>query len=788
MHADFDILIFCCFSFSFFGLKYARKCFLCTDIQGLFTPITSGCERDTSVVSGARFLMHPLDSEDGEAQIGEPSMVSSADRRRHEIQDDDVFYQTGLDSSDTNSIQQPPSFSESQFATIVRRQRKRRIVSPTSERLEENRPARNLLSEVLHLSPQQSPSATRRRHQHNRRGSSPDFRLDTVIEESKRQPKLKRYDSKMPKNRNEWNNWQFSGWGSMMMLELSKKELEQSQEVIDKRPKPILEWARAASIAGNALTGSVFYSIPAVLAACTIFTPLSLLLAILLLWPFRPIICQLAQTIQNGDASSYTYLLNVVHRSWIALIAAAIILLDAVATGSVSAATAANYISNQVTLADPSSSVSSFLQGAGVVVVLLSGMTLVSLLGLRDSASIALVMITIHLLTMSALIIAGIVQWARQGNTTLINNWHEAIELLSKGRGIARSIFDGTCIAFVGLTGFEMTPTYVSSVKDGHFTIALRNLHLATLVTEVPLALLVVVLIPLNAQISASSVLAVLAQICSSSAIDGSSSWLKILVVIDAVIVLMGGVMTGIQATCGLCQSLAYDGILAPIFLTRMFRTQAFFMSIGLFLLLSLIFCAVFQFDMATMSSVFSLTFLFVMLSFPISLFLLKWGRPKLEESGSDSTARCGMACVALALAIAITAIAGNVALQPIFLLKTFALALGIFMGFWILKRRVEIARIALWLTDEKWFGDPVKETKESRQEGSRGAVKIRSSIIKWMKRERTKPVVFFTETDEISHLVNALRYVDEVSTGKWDGPPFPHSMLTGNFCVCHPE
>ena len=686
--------------------------------------------------------------------------MADEDKARHPLEAEDVIEVGPLPTLESagDSIARPPSFSESQFATIVRRQRRRRIVSPTMERLEESRTAPPL-PEVLSFSTQQSPSAARRRHQHHHLDPSPDTHMNAVVEETTRQSKQMRSDSdKTCKGNNSWHSWPFAGWGSMMMLELSRHELEESQARLNSGPQPALEWARAASIAGNALTGSVFYSIPAVLAACAIFTPLSLLLAIVLLWPFRPIMCQLAQTFQNGDASSYTYLLNIVHRSWFALVVASFILLDAVATGAVSAATAASYIYKEASPA-ALSPLDTFLGGAGVVVVLLAAMALIALLGLRSSASIAVGMISIHLLTMVALIIAGIVQWTREGNATLVSNWREAIPLLSQGRGIARSIFDGTCTAFVGLTGFEMAPTYVQSVKDGHFSIALRNLHLVILVTEVPLALLVVVLIPLDAGLNAPNVLAVLAQVCSSSTPDGPSSWLKIIVVVDAAIVLMGGIITGLQATCGLCQSLAYDGILSPIFLARMPRTQASFMSIGLFFALSILFCAAFQFDMAMMSSVFSLTFLFVMTSFPLSLLLLKWYRPKLEETGGAARAQVGLACVASALAIGITAVAGNAALTPVYLLKTAALALGFFVAMWALKKRAEFARSLLWLSEERWWG-----SLDKRPRTARSVKGIHQTLARWMTKERTRPVVFVTHTDEISQLVNVMRYIDEVS------------------------
>lgn len=51
---------------------------------------------------------------------------------------------------------------------------------------------------------------------------------------------------------------------------------------------------------------------------------------------------------------------------------------------------------------------------------------------------------------MTALIIAATVAWARTGMDVLRSNW----ELRpTGGSGIARSIFNGVCIGFLGVTG-----------------------------------------------------------------------------------------------------------------------------------------------------------------------------------------------------------------------------------------------------------------------------------------------------------------------------------------------
>ena len=62
---------------------------------------------------------------------------------------------------------------------------------------------------------------------------------------------------------------------------------------------------------------------------------------------------------------------------------------------------------------------------------------------------------------------------------------------------------------------------------------ALRNLHAAILFTEPPLAFLVLAVVPMSQVLGTANILALLASL-------SSSNWLKILVIIDAVIVLGG--------------------------------------------------------------------------------------------------------------------------------------------------------------------------------------------------------------------------------------------------------
>lgn len=56
-----------------------------------------------------------------------------------------------------------------------------------------------------------------------------------------------------------------------------------------------------------------------------------------------------------------------------------------------------------------------------------------------------------QLLTLAVLVLSALVHWGQQGNIVLRANWH-AGQIDSAG-GIAKAVYQGVCIAFLGVTG-----------------------------------------------------------------------------------------------------------------------------------------------------------------------------------------------------------------------------------------------------------------------------------------------------------------------------------------------
>lgn len=161
----------------------------------------------------------------------------------------------------------------------------------------------------------------------------------------------------------------------------------------------------ASALAGNAVLGSVFYALPAVVAVGGVYSPISLFIARLILFLWRPIMEELASALPISGAP-YTYILNVSTRGF-ALIGASLLLLDFASTAVVSAATAATYLAGEVPGLP-------FPAWVGTVIVLVI-FTIVSLMGVQESARIALVVLSFHISTMIVLIVASSIHWGKIG-------------------------------------------------------------------------------------------------------------------------------------------------------------------------------------------------------------------------------------------------------------------------------------------------------------------------------------------------------------------------------------
>lgn len=149
---------------------------------------------------------------------------------------------------------------------------------------------------------------------------------------------------------------------------------------------------------------------------------------------------------------------------------------------------------------------------------------------------------------MIILILASAVHWARSGNQVLRENWYS--DSARSPGSIAHAIFFGACLGLLGLTGFECLPMNIELLKPGAYPKVLRNMHVAAILLNAPLMLLVFANLRTAEILSGANVLSLLGEAVASR-------WLRILIVVDASIVLCGGILTGFLSVASVVMRLS---------------------------------------------------------------------------------------------------------------------------------------------------------------------------------------------------------------------------------------
>ncbi|KAG1872974.1 amino acid permease-domain-containing protein [Suillus subalutaceus] len=522
------------------------------------------------------------------------------------------------------------------------------------------------------------------------------------------------------------NDFEFAGWGSISHLILTPEDIDQGEvELNFFREQQVLGQFTASALAANDILGGVFYTLPSVVAVAGVYSPISLFVAALTLFLWRPVMEEMASALPISGAP-YTYLLNVSTKS-VALLGAALLLLDFSATAVVSAATAASYLAGEVSLPFP------VYIGAALVFVLF---TFVSLSGLRESARVATGILVMHGVVMIILIVASVIAWGRGGMAQLSSNWLLGHAGLSPA-AIARQVFNGICLGMLGLTGFECAPAYTSKMKKNCYPKVLRNLHLPALFLTSVMMLLVVALLPLDVVENGNNILSLLAQ-------KVAGRWLRIMVVVDAVVVLCAGVLTGILSACELLIKLSCDRVLPRVFLATVPATGAPYVTVVSFIAFSALIYASTGANLIVVSQMFTMVWLAVMALFPISLILLRFSRPRLPRAS-----QCSLIVVAGAISVTVTIAAGNVAIDPI-IAGWFALYLLILLVlFYMSQNKVTILRWIYWAYDQLPWLHRLQLTKGWGD-----------GLIRRMRSLRRREVCLLVKTDEINNLFNMILYV----------------------------
>lgn len=215
----------------------------------------------------------------------------------------------------------------------------------------------------------------------------------------------------------------------------------------------------ATALAGNDITSSCLYVIGLCAASAGKLAPVCLLLVAVILALFRRVYGEVVSAIPvNGG--SFTLLLNATTKN-MASLAAVLSLLAYLATGVVSAADSVLYAQR----------VAEDIPNVACTIGVLFIFAALSIWGVADSARVAMVMFSCHLLTLATLAGFAIAYVVNDGGKVLKANWDAPLpDITANGTLVAKAslgaaLLFGTSSAMLGVSGFETVANFVEETK-----------------------------------------------------------------------------------------------------------------------------------------------------------------------------------------------------------------------------------------------------------------------------------------------------------------------------------
>ena len=484
---------------------------------------------------------------------------------------------------------------------------------------------------------------------------------------------------------------------------------------------------QSTAISGNDISSSCLYVSSLTILYAGQFAWVSLLVVALVLFMFRKIYGEVVGALPlNGGA--YNVLLNTSSKR-VASFAATLTVLSYMATAVISASEAMHYLHNLLP----------FINVIIATIVVLAIFTILAVIGIGESAGVAVVIFIIHLVSLSLLVIAAIWFISNNGLATFKLNWNMPI----KQGGILMALFLGFSAAMLGISGFESSANFVEEQQPGVFRKTLRNMWVIVSFFNPVLALLLICIIPIaTVGDHQESLLAYLGSMTGGP-------WLGYLISVDAVLVLCGAVLTSFVGVSGLVNRMTLDRILPNYFLKQNKRGSHYRIAIAfLILCVSVLFAT--KGHLTSLAGVYTFSFLSVMALFGIGNLMLKAKRKKLPRPE-----KAPIISVILAVGFIVAAFIGNIWLNKSSFYTFLQYLLPAVMVVIIMLNRLAIIKAILYLLD--YLYRPLRK-----------AVVVSSRYLSGLHHNiSSQEFVFFTRKDNVAILNKVMQYVQDNETTK---------------------
>ncbi|MBP2284693.1 amino acid transporter [Flavobacterium sp. CG_23.5] len=488
-----------------------------------------------------------------------------------------------------------------------------------------------------------------------------------------------------------------------------------------------LNQLQATAICGNDISSSCLYVSALTIMYAGQYAWISLLIVAVVLFLFRKIYGEVVGAIPlNGGA--YNVLLNTSTKR-MASVAATLTVLSYMATAVISASEGMHYLHG----------IFSGIDVTIATIIVLMAFTGLAILGIGESAFVAVIIFIIHLITLSTLVLASIWFLTNHGLQTFSINWAVPI---SSG-SIITALFLGFSAAMLGISGFESSANFVEEQEHGVFPKTLRNMWAIVSFFNPVLALLLICIIPL-AEVGdhRESLLAYLGQ-------TTGGYWLAYLISIDAVLVLCGAVLTSFVGVSGLLNRMTLDRILPNYFLKQNKRGSNYRIIIS-FLVMCVSVLFVTKGDLVSLAGVYTFSFLAVMGLFGIGNLLLKFKRKKLPRPE-----RAGGISVVIAVSFIAVAFIGNLYMNinSFYTFIKYLLPALLFISI-MLNRTI---LIQLLIDSLEYFSKPFRKL----------VIFSNRYLVKLHLKINSQEFVFFTKGDDVAILNKVMQYVEFNETTK---------------------
>ncbi|WP_443937207.1 APC family permease [Pedobacter sp. MW01-1-1] len=505
-----------------------------------------------------------------------------------------------------------------------------------------------------------------------------------------------------------------------------------------KEHKKLGELASTA-ISGNDISSSVLYVSALAVGFAGQYAWITLLIVAVVLFTFRKIYGEVVGALPlNGGA--YNALLNTTSKS-VASLAACLTLLSYMATAVISANEAMHYLHH----------VFNSLPIILSTIILLGIFACLTIVGITESAKVAISIFLFHLFSMALLMLFIIFKVASSGLDEFLLNWNKP---LASG-SIGMAIFFGFAASMLGISGFESSANFVEEQKNGVFPKTLKNMWIVVSVLNPLMAFLALSLLPIN-DINAHS-----NALLSHMGTVSSGEWLATIVSIDAVLVLSGAVLTSYVGVSGLLERITLDRVMPNFFLKKN-KNGSSYRIILLFFLLSVSVLLITKGNVALLAGVYAISFLSVMALFVFGNVLLKMKRKRLPRPEKASWA--GLMFALLAVTVALI---GNILIKPadpksasnfVVFLEYFIPTL-LFIA--IMLNRIALIRVAINII--QYLFEPIRRFVDNYNIGiplRKGVYTVNKSLIKTIHAINEQEFVFFTKGDNVSNLNNVMLYI----------------------------